>query len=182
MPQYVALLRGIGPGNPNMRDDKLRDVFESLGFTNVRTVISSGNVLFESSSRDQAKLEDIIEQALPARLGFTGTAIIRSKEQLQTLADSSPFEDAEHGKEHYLTVTFLKRPAPAGFVLPRPNIKGYGALDMHNNAVFCIVNLADSKTPNLMIWLERQFGKEITTRTWKTVQRILNKLEAARRS
>ncbi|MBA3630747.1 MAG: DUF1697 domain-containing protein [Actinobacteria bacterium] len=43
MKSYVALLRGIGPSNPNMRNDRLRAVFEDLGFSNVRAVISSGN-------------------------------------------------------------------------------------------------------------------------------------------
>lgn len=41
--KYVALLRGIAPTNPNMRNDKLREVFEKPGFKNVQTVISSGN-------------------------------------------------------------------------------------------------------------------------------------------
>lgn len=51
MPEYVALLRGIGPANPNQRNDKLRGVFEEFGFEDVRTV-SSGNVLFRSDSTD----------------------------------------------------------------------------------------------------------------------------------
>ncbi len=51
MVRYVALLRGMGPANPNMRGEKLRKVFEGLGFENVRTVLASGNVLFESRSR-----------------------------------------------------------------------------------------------------------------------------------
>jgi uncharacterized protein (DUF1697 family) len=46
MVKYVALLRGIAPTNPNMRNDKLRGVFEKLSFENVKTVISSGNVVF----------------------------------------------------------------------------------------------------------------------------------------
>ena len=43
--RYVALLRGIGPSNPNMRNERLRELFQKLGFQNVQTVISSGNVL-----------------------------------------------------------------------------------------------------------------------------------------
>ena len=57
MIKYVALLRGIGPGNPNMRNDKLRSVFEKLGFSNVKTVISSGNVLFESLLKNVNEIE-----------------------------------------------------------------------------------------------------------------------------
>ena len=69
MQKYVALLRGIGPGNPNMRNDKLRGVFEKLGFANVQTVISSGNVLFDPPAggpfKNAKKLEATIEKALP---------------------------------------------------------------------------------------------------------------------
>lgn len=65
MTKYVALLRGIAPTNLNMRNDKLRGVFEKLAFENVKTVISSGNVIFESPSRRAKKLEETIEAALP---------------------------------------------------------------------------------------------------------------------
>ena len=71
MTKYVALLRGIAPTNPNMRNDKLRSVFEKLGFENVKTVISSGNVVFESPSRSIRKLEERIAKAFPEELGFT---------------------------------------------------------------------------------------------------------------
>lgn len=48
MTQYAAFLRGVAPTSPNMHNKKLRSVFEGLGFTNVTTVISSGNIIFES--------------------------------------------------------------------------------------------------------------------------------------
>ena len=57
MRSYVALLRGIAPTNPKMRNNRLREVFEDLGFSNVRTVISSGNVLFETDSSAVRALE-----------------------------------------------------------------------------------------------------------------------------
>ena len=55
MTKYIAFLRGIGPGNPNMRNEKLRGAFEELGFKNVQSVISSGNVIFDSPAGGQAK-------------------------------------------------------------------------------------------------------------------------------
>jgi uncharacterized protein (DUF1697 family) len=111
MPIYVALLRGVLPTNPNMRNDKFRDVFEGLGFSNVRTVLASGNVVFESPSRSPQKLETEIEKALAERLGIKSATIIRSKSQLQRLVDDQPFQRLEHNRETYLTVTFLKKPA-----------------------------------------------------------------------
>ena len=89
MTKYAALLRGIGPLNPNMRNEKLRGVFESLGFQNVQTVVSSGSVLFETGSKNVKALEAAIKKALPLELGFTITTIIRSREQLQELADKA---------------------------------------------------------------------------------------------
>src|SRR5512134_220092 len=106
MTKYVALLRGIAPLNPNMRNDKLRGVFEKLGFVNVKTVISSGNVVFESPSKASKRLEEIIEKALPEQLGFTSTTIIRSKKQLQQLVDKNPFKGMEHSQKSSLNVTF----------------------------------------------------------------------------
>lgn len=58
MTKYIALLRGISPSNPNMRNKKLRAVFESLGFSNVQTIISSGNVIFTSPSKNTVDLEE----------------------------------------------------------------------------------------------------------------------------
>jgi uncharacterized protein (DUF1697 family) len=177
MPKYVALLRGIGPSMPNMRNDKLKEFFAGLGFTNVTTVISSGNVLFESPEKSTAKLEKLIETELPKRLGFTSSTIIRSQEELQKLFDQQPFGSAQHSSQLYLMVTFAKRPPDLEWKLPyRPENKPYKVTGLYDRALCSVVDLATAKTPDYMTWIEKQLGKEITTRTWLTVQRILKKL------
>ena len=174
MTRYVALLRGIAPMNPNMRNDKLRGVFESLGFENVKTVISSGNVIFDSPSRSVKKLEESIETALPEQLGFTSTTIIRSQGQLQKLVDQDPFKGMEHSQTSSLNVTFLKKKKQSSIKFPyQVNDRDYTLLGMYGGAICSVIDLTSAKTPDLMAWLEKQFGKEITTRSWKTVERIL---------
>ena len=174
MTKYVALLRGIAPLNPNMRNDKLRGVFENLGFENVRTVISSGNVIFESPSRNATKLEETIEAALPQQLGFTSTTIIRSQKQLQQLVDKNPFQGMEHSQKSSLNVTFLKKKRKIDLKFPHyVDSRDYMLLGMDDGAIFSVIDLTSSRTPDLMVWLEKQFGKQITTRTWKTVERVL---------
>ncbi|MFO7447413.1 MAG: DUF1697 domain-containing protein [Ignavibacteriaceae bacterium] len=178
MIKYAALLRGIGPGNPNMHNDKLRGVFEMLGFKNVQTVISSGNVLFESGSKNIKALETKIEKAFPEQLGFNSTTIIRSYDDIQSLIKKDPFKGINDNAKSRLNVTFLKSIPPAGKKLHYNSPKGdYKIIDIYKGAIFSVVDLSGSKTPDLMIWLEKQFGKEITTRTWKTVNRILKKME-----
>jgi uncharacterized protein (DUF1697 family) len=170
MIKYVALLRGIGPTNPNMHGSKLKSVLEDLGFSNVQTVISSGNVLFESDSTDTAAMEKRIEQAWPTKLGFNSATIVRSQKQLQTLSAHDPYKGLSHSRESYLLVTFFKH-LPSGL-----NDNFYDELDVH--ALCSIIDTTTAKTPDFMSKLERQFGKDITSRTWNTVQRILKKMES----
>jgi uncharacterized protein (DUF1697 family) len=180
MTKYVALLRGIGPTNPNMKGDKLRALFEELGFSNVRTVITSGNVIFTSHSADTNNMAKVIEEALPAKLGFTSTVIIRSQGQLQKLVDRDPYKGQVHNQKAYLLVTFFKRIPEIKIKLPhKPEGKPYKLLGRIDDAVYGSVDLTTGKTPDYMSWLEKQFGKDITSRTLNTVQRILIKMDRA---
>lgn len=179
MTKYVALLRGIGPGNPNMRNDKLRGLFEDLGFKNVQSVISSGNILFESDGADIGAMERQAESAFPEKLEFNCTTIIRSQEQLQALIDLNPYEGYVHGPGSYLLTTFFKSPRKIPFEIPyQPEGKPYRFIGATDTAIFSTTDNTIITTSDLMTWLEKQFGKDITSRTWKTVERILVKLNA----
>lgn len=173
--KYVALLRGISPLNPNMRNERLRKVFENLGFQNVQTVISSGNVLFETTKRGVAELEKMIEEAITEQLGFHSTTIIRSLRQLQQLAKRNPFKNHEHNQKTYLTVTFLRDEPHTQHGIPAG--RGYEIIDRYDRTIFSVVDLTSGKTPDLMVQLDKGFGKHLTTRTWKTVERIVKRFE-----
>jgi uncharacterized protein (DUF1697 family) len=175
--KYVALLRGIGPGNPNMRNDKLRSVFEGLGFTSVQSVISSGNVIFESDETNIPDLESAIEKAIRLNLGFSSSTIVKSKEDLQKLITANPFKNLVHSNNSYLLVTFFKRANKPGFRIPhQPKDKTYKLIYATDKLICSVTDNTIVKTTDLMAWLEKQFSKEITSRTWKTVNRILDKM------
>lgn len=177
MTKFVALLRGIGPGNPNMHNDKLRSVFEHLGYQNVQSVIASGNILFESDGTDVSKLEAEIEKTIPEMLGFTSTTIVRSQQQLEKLTKTDPFKGLIHGPGSYLLVTFFKLPTKIPFQLPhQPDGKTYVLLSGDKSSLFTTTDNTSVPTTDLMTWLEKQFGKQISSRTWNTVHRILKKM------
>lgn len=154
--KYVALLRGIGPGNPNMTSVKFKEFFESLGFDNVSTVISSGNIVFEAGETDEKALEDKIEENLPKKLGFSRITIIRSQNDLKKLSAKNPFKEVLDEKPNYLLVTFFKD---------------------RRAELATVVNSDTTKTPDFMAKLDREYNKAITSRTWKTVGRILKAME-----
>lgn len=174
----VALLRGIGPGNPNMRNEKLRGVVERLGFGNVQSVISSGNVLFDADdAADLAALEAEIEAAWPEQLGFTSTTIIRTREQLAGLVAADPFEGRADTPDARLNVTFLKHEPAQRLEVPYTAPGGdYAIVAVVDRAMCSVVDLTGARTPDLMRWMEKTYGKQITTRTWKTVHRIVDRM------
>lgn len=141
--KYVAFIRGVGPENPNMHQEKLVWFFESLGFTNVYGIISSGNVVFETDKKGDVALEKFIEENLPLKLGFSRAVIIRSQNELQNLVNSDPFKGVKDSPTSKLNVTFLKKGGEI-FTIINPDIKG---------------------TTKVMYELEKQYGKDITTRT-----------------
>jgi len=153
--KYVAFIRGVGPENPNMHGHKLKEFFEVLGFKNVSTLLSSGNVLFESDQEDKKALEDLIEDQLPKILGFSKTTIVRTYEQLKNMFTANPFKGVQDVPTSRLNVTFLK----------------------NGKEVFSSIDTVHIGTVKIMAALEKKHGKEITTRTWKTVAKIINKFE-----
>ncbi|MFC8043947.1 DUF1697 domain-containing protein [Nocardia sp. NPDC057353] len=179
MTRYAALLRGIMPSNKNMANDKLRGVFESLGCTRVGSVLASGNIVFDAADTDVPALEDRIQGALREQLGIGGGTIVRSHAELRALLDSDPFDGRKHERGSYLIATFFKHGAVTGLPAnddPRAEVIGY---DEAARAFLAVVDNSDpGKTPDFMAWLEKAYGKDITTRTWLTVQRIVKKLEA----
>lgn len=153
MAVYVALLRGIGPANPNTRNDKIAAVLASLGCKDVHAILASGNFVFSSSARSSDQLEARIEGALHQQLGLSCDTIVRRHNEIDALMKADPFNGAEHGKEWYLTVTFLKdRRPPVYSKLDRTKMDG----------------------PEFMADLEKRHGKRITTRTWNTLRRIVD--------
>ncbi|MBK7317116.1 MAG: DUF1697 domain-containing protein [Anaerolineales bacterium] len=70
MTRYFTFLRAINVGGHTVKMDVLRQLFESLGFSNVETFIASGNVIFEAKTADGKSLEKKIEKALKEALGL----------------------------------------------------------------------------------------------------------------
>src|SRR5437773_304942 len=67
MPRYAAFLRGVMPVNAKMSD--LKKAFEAAGFTDVKTILGSGNVVFSARAASEASLQQRAEAAMAERLG-----------------------------------------------------------------------------------------------------------------
>jgi uncharacterized protein (DUF1697 family) len=110
MVRYVAFLRGINVGGHTVKMDVLRRQFEGLGFADVSTFIASGNVVFQTQEEgaDPAALEQRIERALRAALGYEVATFLRTDAEVAQVAAYTPFADlpVEPGDSSY--VIFLR--------------------------------------------------------------------------
>jgi uncharacterized protein (DUF1697 family) len=165
MPRFVAFLRGVSPLNAKMPD--LKRCFEVSGFTNVRTILSSGNVVFDAPDSTASALERQAEQAMQLGLGKSFYTIVRSASYLQDLLISDPYIKYGIPVEAKRVVTFMREPQSSRIALP---------LAQDQASVFCLhgreaftAYVATDKGPVFMKLIEQAFGKAVTTRTWETV-------------
>jgi uncharacterized protein (DUF1697 family) len=168
MARFAAFLRGVMPVNASMAD--LRRAFEAAGFTDVATVLSSGNVVFTAPAASLMSLERRAEAAMTKRLGHAFLTMVRPVDRLRDLLESDPYAGFGISPEAKRIVTFLRK-APA----PMPKLPldrdGVRIAAVRGTEVFSAY-LPNPKGPVFMTLLQKTFGKEQTTRTWQTVSRV----------
>lgn len=109
MERYIAFLRGINvSGQKIIRMENLRSVMADTGFTDVKTYIQSGNIVFSSDIQNIEFLIVKIENGIEEAFGFHTDVIIRRFADIETLLNSTFFDliQSSAGKKHY--ITFLK--------------------------------------------------------------------------
>jgi uncharacterized protein (DUF1697 family) len=154
----------------NAKMPELKSSFEAAGFTEVRTVLSSGNVVFTTARAVAlSSLERRAEEAMRASLARSFSTIVRSTKFLQSMIETDPFAGFDLPSEAKKVVTFLRRPVES---VPELPIERDGAriLKVDDTEVFSVYVPSD-KGPVFMNLLERAFGTDITTRTLDTVKK-----------
>jgi uncharacterized protein (DUF1697 family) len=140
---------------------------EAAGYGQVRTVLSSGNVVFTAKEMKTTALERKIEAILLEASGRSFHTIIRTKAELDALIAEDPFASHVLPAAAKRVVTFSKQALclPKGFHCKRGQatilaLRGREALTCY---------LPEDDGPVFMELLADAFGKEITTRTWDSV-------------
>ena len=165
MPRYAAFLRGVMPTNAKM--PQLKAAFEAAGFTDVKTLLTSGNVVFTAPVAPVASLERRAEKAMHDQLGHAFLTFVRPVNGLRKILASDPYKGFRLGSESKRIITFLRERPSKTLKLP---IESDGAriLAMQGGAIFSAYE-PNPKGPVFMTLLQKTFGKEQTTRTWDTV-------------
>ncbi len=168
MPRYAAFLRGVGPTTAKMPE--LKAAFEAAGFTEVKTVLGSGNVVFSAPRADTTTLERKAEAALQKTVGKTFLTLVRSAEELEALLASNPYGRARLTPRDKRVVTFLRdepKTAPKlPIALDQARILARKGRELFSTYV------PGKEGPVFMVLIEKTFGKDVTTRTWDTLEKV----------
>ncbi len=167
MPRYVAFLRGVSPLNAKMAD--LKHAFEGAGFTEVKIVLSSGNVAFDSPARSQTKLARQAEAAMAQHLDRAFYTIVRRQSFLRKLLEADPYTGFVLPPNAKRIVTFVGEPNSARLTLPIEADDGCIITTFGGDILSVYVpSLGASKVMRL---IEKTFSPNVTTRTRETVKR-----------
>jgi uncharacterized protein (DUF1697 family) len=167
--KYLALLRGINVGGNKKVDMKtLREVFESLGFTDVSTYINSGNVIFESDSDDFSHIESALEE----KFGFEIKVIIRDEDNIRYLAETIPPE-YENSAEQKTDVLFLwdnfDSPNSIDLIKKHPDIDN---LHYISGAIVWNISKSNYSKSGMHKFIGSPVYKHMTARNINTVRKL----------
>jgi uncharacterized protein (DUF1697 family) len=154
----------------NAKMPEVKRAFESAGFTDVKTLLSSGNVVFGSRAAAAESLEKKAEAAMRKALGREFLTIVRSIDELREMLASDPYRGVRLGPDAKRIVTFVRKPPATKLALPVEQ-DGARILSFQGNALFSAY-LPTAKGPVFMTLIEKALGKEQTTRTWQTIEKV----------
>lgn len=153
----------------NARMPALKTCFEAAGFSNVRTLLSSGNVAFDARASSLPALERRAEAAMQSGLGRSFVTIVRPQAVLQALVASEPFAAFALSPSAKPLVVFLRDAVEQPPDLPMHRHDA-SILAFNGSEALCAYVPGPSAS-GFMGLLERSFGKTITTRTLDTVRK-----------
>lgn len=171
MTRWVALIRGINVGKAKrvaMAD--LRALLESLSCTDVRTLLNSGNAVFDTAGRSAPALARQIQSAMLAELGVDAKVILKSSGEIDAVAAAYPFGPAADDPSRTLVVLTADATSLAALqpIVGREWASGTQALTAHALFLWCPDGVLQCPAAAAL----GRMRVECTTRNWATLLKI----------
>lgn len=173
MGTFIALLRAInvgGTGKVAIAD--LRKLVEDEGFTQVKSYIASGNLVFEGTGKP-ADLEARLEAVAEKTLGLKADWIIRTPAAWESLIAGSPFpEFAKAAPSKYLVTVFKTKPDPKRLGEVEAIATLGEEMKLVGDALYICFPEGAGKSKLAGAAIEKRLGARGTARNWNTVMKL----------
>lgn len=178
---YVALLRGINVGGNNKIEmKKLALGFQRLGFSDVRTYINSGNVVFASEQTDPAQLSHRIEQLIREDFGLDIRVVLRDFDQMGAICQALP-DTWVKNKVMRTDVMFLWESLDSSDMLRQLDLKPTDAVTSVPGALLWHIQEKDYHQSGMATLAKNAAYKQMTVRNVNTVRRIFEIMQEVHR-
>jgi len=111
--KWAAMLRGINLGKRQLKKDELIAAAEALGYTGARTLLASGNLVFDAGDSTAAEIERDLHESVVKLHVLKSDVFARNLADLRRVIADNPFADAAEERPSKLLVTFYREPVPA---------------------------------------------------------------------
>ena len=177
MPKYVAFLRAINVGAHTVKMDYLRQLFVAMKFSNVETFIASGNVIFDSTSKNARALERKIEDYLQETLGYEVATFVRLTSELADVAYYKPFREAKLNEDgNVLYIAFVAdRPSDISKDKLLSLTTEVDEFHIYGREVYWLRHRMNGESKFSGALLEKTLGMPATLRNSTTVKKIASK-------
>ena len=172
MTTHIALFRGINAGKAKriaMAD--LKAMFEDLGFSNVRTLLNSGNVVFEGGRASTATNARRIAAALLERTGVDANALVLTAKELEAAIADNPFAARIDDPSRFLVGFLMTDADPKPLDALRREFPNEDfTLGAHACYLWCPNGISKSKLAEALIGSKHR--DRVTTRNWATTLKL----------
>ncbi len=174
MTLQIALLRGVNVGGRRMVSmADLRAFLEALGLRDVRTLLQSGNALFESPKATGAKLERLLEEEAAKRLRLETAFFTRTAAEWDEAIAANPFpEEAERDPARLLMMALRSTPAAGAEKALRAAITGRERVRCAGRHAYLVYPDGAGTSRLTIDVIEKHLGSRGTARNWNTVRKL----------
>lgn len=170
----LALIRGINVGGrkPVAMAD-LRAMLERMGFGRVRSLLQTGNLVFEAGAGSRQQLEGRLEAEAEKRLGLRAAFFVRGAAEWGSLVSANPFAEEARRDPGRLVVLLLKRPpVPASIEALRAAITGREQIRVHGDHAYAVYPDGQGRSRLTNALIEKALATRATARNWNTVLKL----------
>jgi uncharacterized protein (DUF1697 family) len=179
MTAYAAFLRGVNLGKRTVKSADLKAALENIGLAKVRTLIASGNVLFETRAADRTKLRSTLEKTLEAAFGFNIGVVLRSLDEIRAMIASNPFAGVDPNTDCNFHVLMFAEPMEKKITIA-PVAGDYETARIDDDAIYFVVYkkpdgtyLGGSALGDALRPIEK--AHLVTMRNWNTIEKAATK-------
>ena len=173
MVDYIALLRGINVGgHRKVPMAELRGLLTNIGFSNVKTYIQSGNVIFKVAETNVQEIENSIQKSIADHFGFEVSVMVRTRQQLQKIFDDCPFSEDKKINSYFAILSH----SPDKDLVQEAYVKTYENEEYKiiNDCLYFYSNRGYGNSKFSLNYFEKKLNVNATARNYKTMLKLLS--------